>query len=96
LSNPHPSQVTSISTSQLKNELDKTMLYSKHEEGMIPNVGNNQIPPSPTLSETSETSINKKLSRKASLDNSYNERTTIKNKLSLQSYLNTRATTMKD
>jgi len=96
LSNPHPSQVTSLSTSQLKNELDKTMLYSKHEEGMIPNVGINQIPPSPTLSETSETSVNKKLSRKVSLDNSYTERTSSKNKLNLQSYLNTRATAMKE
>jgi len=72
------------------------MLYSKHEEGMIPNVGINQIPPSPTLSETSETSINKKLSRKVSLDSSYTERTSSKNKLNLQSYLNTRATAMKE
>jgi len=97
LSNPHPSQVSSLSTSQLKNELDKTMPYSSHEEGMIPNVGSNQIPPSPTLSETSETSINKKLSRKVSMDNSYSEKTTSKKGINLKSYLKSaRATAMKE
>jgi len=96
LSNPHPSQVTSLSTSQLKSELNKTMPYSSPEEGMIPNVGSNQIPPSPTLSETSETSINKKLSRK-SYDNSYTERVSSKKGINLQSYLKSaRATTMKE
>jgi len=97
LSNPHPSQVSSFSTSQLKSELDKTMPYSRHEEGMIPNVGSHQIPPSPTLSETSETSINKSLSRRVSLDNSYNEKTTSKKGINLQSYLkNARATAIKE
>jgi len=71
------------------------MPYSSHEEGMIPIVGSNQIPPSPTLSETSETSINKKLSRKVSLD-SYSEKTSSKKGINLQSYLSARASAMKE
>ncbi|ORX55462.1 hypothetical protein BCR36DRAFT_281312 [Piromyces finnis] len=83
LSNPHPSQVSSLSTSQLKKELDKTIPYSNQEKGMIPNVGSNQIPPSPTLSETSEISISKKLSRKISMDTLYNEKTLSKKGINL-------------
>jgi len=97
LSNPHPSQVSSLSTSQLKNELDQAMPYSENEEGMIPsNVGSAQIPPSPTLSETSEDSINKKLSKKMSYD-TYNERNTSKKGINLQSYLkSSRAVALKE
>jgi len=95
LSNPHPSQVSTLSTSQLKNELDQAMPYSGSEEGMIP-VGSNQMPPSPTLSETSEISITKKLSKKMSFDNSY-EKTTSKKGINLQSYLkSSRASAMKE
>lgn len=96
LSNPHPSQVSSLSTSQLKNELDQAMPYSGNE-GMIPvNVGSNQIPPSPTLSETSETSVNKKLSKKMPYDNFY-EKTTTKKGINLQSYLKSvRASAIKE
>jgi len=97
LSNPHPSQVSSLSTSQLKNELDQAMPYSENEEGMIPsNVGSAQIPPSPTLSETSEDSINKKLSKKMSYD-TYNGRNTSKKGINLQSYLkSSRAVALKE
>lgn len=97
LSNPHPSQGSSLSTLQLKNELDKAMQYSS-EKGMIPgNVGSDQIPPSPTLSETSETSLNKKLSKKTSYDNSFNERASSRKGIDLQSYLkNIRGTAMKN
>jgi len=97
LSNPHPSQISSLSTSQLKSELDQAMPYSGNEEGIIPiNVGSNQIPPSPTLSETSEISINKKLSKTMSYD-SYKERSTTKKGINLRSYLNSsRASAMKE
>jgi len=64
---------------------------------MIPsNVGSTQIPPSPTLSETSEDSINKKLSKKMSYD-SYNEKNTSKKGINLQNYLkSSRAVALKE
>ncbi|KAL6625809.1 cyclin-like protein [Neocallimastix sp. 'constans'] len=97
LSNPHPSQISSLSTSQLKSELEQAMPYSGNEEGMIPiNIGSNQIPPSPTLSETSEISVNKKLSKTMSYG-SYKGRSTTKKGINLRSYLNSsRASAMKE
>lgn len=91
LSNPHPSQTQIVTTPQtLTSELEKRVSsYSSSDQGMIPVAvgGAHQIPPSPTLSETSDSPMEKNPKKRSFTDDSYSKEKIQKKRIGLKYYL---------